>query len=393
MALVYKINTAKIRKNELIHDEKNGFLIVPITFMKTGVLFYRDWNTGNIVGEYVSPEELFNPESMASANGVIFTDEHPPDMVYPDNWSKYMKGSLHSVEKQNDIFIAGKITVYDADTIRSIQAEEKDEISAGYWTDTIQQNGIFDGIEYQYIQTKIFYNHISRVWFGRAGEDVRMKKNIRKNNIDYQIDFEVKAPEIKKNFGNKKENFKIMIFKRKNGISRDVKLEDADEMFLQEFTSEIEAEITAKKNEAEAEKEKASALQAELDLTKKKLNEIETKDFKSEYRARLNLEDYVKPVLGSDFAMDNLSDIEVKKAYLDKVHPELKMNEKEDSYILSAFDFHQKTNKNNQGSDEKYNQVDNDFQETRNNISDMKKKGSVVNTDSILDKAFEAMSK
>lgn len=391
MALVYKINTAKIRKNELVFDDKNGFLIVPIYFMRTGVLFYRDWTTGEIIPEYVSESELFNPVSMASANGVIFTDGHPPDMIYPDNWSKYIKGSVHSVERENE-YIAGKITVYDTETIRSIQAEEKDQISAGYWTYRVVNPGNFEGIAYNHTQTKIFYNHISRVWFGRAGEDLRMKKNARKNDIDYPVDFQIiDANNIKKDFVKNEGIFKVMIFKRKNGVSRDIKLPEADELFLQEVQKETEAELEAKTNDAEGLKKQLSSIQAELDLTKKKLNEVETKDFKSEFKARINLEDSVRPILGDSFDYDKASDIELKRNYLDKVYPEMKMNEKDDNYIISSFDFHQKTKKNDEPDQERYNESDRSFDKTRENI--FKDKKSLNTTDSILDSVFESINK
>ena len=62
MALVYKINTAKIIKKNGLLKNKAGFLIVPVVFMKTGILLYRDWDTGNIIREYVSESELFKAE-------------------------------------------------------------------------------------------------------------------------------------------------------------------------------------------------------------------------------------------------------------------------------------------------------------------------------------------
>ena len=124
MALVYKINTATIRKNGITRN-KSGFLLVPITFMKIGVLLYRDWDTGNIIREYVSLEEL--KKSLISANGTVYTNEHPQDMVYPDNWSKYTLGCIHSVTLRDDTFLDAIATIYDPDEIRAIETTDKDK--------------------------------------------------------------------------------------------------------------------------------------------------------------------------------------------------------------------------------------------------------------------------
>ena len=130
MALVYRINTATIKRNSITKN-KSGFLNVPITFMKVGVLLYREWETGNIVREYVSLEEL--QKSLISANGVVFTNDHPQDMVYPDNWSKYTLGSIHSVTLRDNIFLDAIATIYDPEEIRQIETSDKEEISAGYF--------------------------------------------------------------------------------------------------------------------------------------------------------------------------------------------------------------------------------------------------------------------
>lgn len=40
---------------------------------------------GQIVQVYRSPEEVFSPAAMASFEGKVATDEHPPEAVAPDN--------------------------------------------------------------------------------------------------------------------------------------------------------------------------------------------------------------------------------------------------------------------------------------------------------------------
>ena len=57
-------------------------------------------------------------------------------MVYPDNWSKYTLGCIHSVTLRDDTFLDAIATIYDPDEIRAIETTDKEEISAGYWCDT-----------------------------------------------------------------------------------------------------------------------------------------------------------------------------------------------------------------------------------------------------------------
>lgn len=384
MALVYKINTAKIIKKNGLIKNKAGFLIIPVVFMKTGILLYRDWDTGNIIREYVSESELFKPESMNSANGILFTEDHPPDMVYPDNWSKYGLGSLHSI-KQNNNLIEGVLTVYDSETIRSIEKEDKDEISAGYWCNTLNQSGQFEGNDYDMIQTDIEYNHISRVWFGRAGEDVKIKKNIRKNNADIPIYYQIQDENNNLNNFKKNERLVTMII---NG--RDVKMNEADEVFMTQFLKDKEA--AEKKNEADLKEiqKKNTEAQAELDITKKKLNDLESKDWKREVKNREDLESFVKPVLGNDFKFDGLSDIQVKRNYLEVLDSEIKG--KDDTYINTYFDFYKKNQeKLNSQDNEKYNQADENFEEARKISAGTQRNNSKTSTDLILDKVFEKL--
>lgn len=378
MALVYKINTATIRKNGITRN-KSGFLLVPITFMRTGILLYRDYETGNIIREYVSLEEL--KKSLNSANGTVYTNEHPNDMVYPDNWSKYTLGSIHSVTLRDNTFLDAIAIIYDPEEIRAIETTDKEEISAGYWCDTSDTpNAVTPESEsYDKEQKDIEYNHISRVWFGRAGEDVKIKKNIRKNNADIPIYYQIQD-ENKDNF-KKNERLVTMII---NG--RDVKMNEADEVFMNQFLKEREA--IDKKNEADLKEvqKKSAEAQAELDITKKKLNDLESKDWKKEVKNRNDLESFVKPVLGNDFQFDGLSDLQVKRNYLEKIDEDTKG--KEDAYINTYFDIYKKNqDKLNSQDEEKYNQSNDYFEESRQIAANSGKKNK-SETDNIIDTVF-----
>ncbi len=385
MALVYKINTATIKRNSITRN-KSGFLVVPIAFMKVGILLYRDYETGNIVREYVSENELFKPESMATANGILFTEDHPSDMVYPDNWSKYGLGSLHSIKRNGDL-IEGILTVYDPETIRSIETSDKDEASAGYWCNTLNESGQFEGNDYDMIQTDIEYNHVARVWFGRAGEDVKIKKNIRKNNADIPIYYQIQDTNNNSNNIKKNERLVTMII---NG--RDVKMNEADEVFMTQFLKDKEASEKKNQDDLKEIQTKTTEVKAELDATKQKLNQLESKDWKKEVKNREDLEAFVKPVLGNEFKFDGLSDVQVKRNYLENLDSEFKQNSKDDTYINTYFDFYKKNQeKLNAQDNERYNQSSDSFEEARQISASTQKQNSKTTTDLILDKVFEKL--
>ena len=180
---------------------------------------------------------------------------------------------------------------------------------------------------------------------------------------------------------------------------RDVKMNEADEVFMTQFLKDKEA--AEKKNEADLKEiqKKNTEAQAELDITKKKLNDLESKDWKREVKNREDLESFVKPVLGNDFKFEGLSDTQVKRNYLEVLDSEIKG--KDDTYIkisidvciiFTYFDFYKKNQeKLNSQDNEKYNQADDNFEEARKISAGAQRNNSKTSTDLILDKVFEKL--
>lgn len=155
-----------------------GFLIchnVPIA--RTGWYDYlgeevgADDKTGKLVKVFRSPEEVFSPGAIASFEGKVTTDEHPPDQVTSDNATRYAKGSVQNVRqgsgKDIDLLLAD-LVVYDKQLIEEIQ-QGKREVSAGYEC-TYEDAG--DGT---YLQKQICGNHVAVVTNGRAGDRVAIQ--------------------------------------------------------------------------------------------------------------------------------------------------------------------------------------------------------------------------
>ena len=119
-----------------------------------------------------SPNEVFDPKSMASLNGKPVTDEHPPVDVDPHNWRFYTRGVVVSPRRGEgdlrDCLVADMI-IFDADTIRDIEMGKR-EVSCGYNPTYAQLIGADDkpmlGVGEQ---LNILYNHLALVSRGRCG--------------------------------------------------------------------------------------------------------------------------------------------------------------------------------------------------------------------------------
>jgi hypothetical protein len=155
-----------------------GFLIchnVPISrigwYEYLGEEIGVDDQTGKVVKVYRSPEVVFSDAAMASFEGKILTDEHPSELVTPDNATRYTRGAVQHVRqgtgKESDLLIAD-LVVYDKALIDEIQ-EGKREVSCGY--DCVYEP-MGDGT---YQQKQICGNHVAVVKSGRAGDRVAIK--------------------------------------------------------------------------------------------------------------------------------------------------------------------------------------------------------------------------
>lgn len=127
--------------------------------------------TGKLVQVYRSPEEVFSPAAMASFEGKVLTDGHPPVEVTPDNAMMYTRGVSQNVRQGTgtnaDLLIAD-LVVYDKALIDEIQAGKR-EVSCGYDFTCVPRG---DGT---YEQKQIVGNHVAVVQNGRAGDRVAIK--------------------------------------------------------------------------------------------------------------------------------------------------------------------------------------------------------------------------
>jgi hypothetical protein len=170
-----------------------GYLLCrDVPLARIGTLMYGDGevpvtadNTGLILiqrGEDV----LFDPKTIASAEGKPITDDHPEDWVGPKNWKELSKGSGHNIRRGEGIdsdLLIGDLLVTDKDAIDAV-LEGKVEISLGYDADYIE---VSPG---KGLQSNIVVNHIALVDKGRCGSrcsigDSFMSDKTKKKKISF----------------------------------------------------------------------------------------------------------------------------------------------------------------------------------------------------------------
>jgi len=164
--------------SESISETPEGYLIckkVPIA--RTGTQDYLgeelglDDLYGQLVPVYRSPEQVFDPVSMASFEDKPVANEHPSEEINAENSSIHQKGTTINVRRglgDDEDKLMADLIIYDkllADEI----VNGKREISYGYNCDYVfnDQNGID--------QQKIRGNHGAVVAKGRAGSQVAIK--------------------------------------------------------------------------------------------------------------------------------------------------------------------------------------------------------------------------
>lgn len=165
------------RISDHILKTPEGFLVckdVPIA--RTGIQEYRGAEFGAQDSERVydvqRPEsEVFDRAAVASFEGKPVCDEHPPEDVTPDNFTRYIKGVCRDVRRGDGDLrncLVADLLIYDADLIKKIEGGKR-EISCGYdclWNPTGDTS---------YDQLEIRGNHVAVVDKGRAGHKVAIR--------------------------------------------------------------------------------------------------------------------------------------------------------------------------------------------------------------------------
>jgi len=140
-------------------------------------------NPIEIITVYRDPEDVFSKSAMASFEGKPVTNEHPSDMVNPQNVEGLVKGVAQNIRRSGEYLIAD-LVIYDALLIAEIE-NGKREVSCGY-------NAAYEMRDGKLYQISIEGNHIAVVESGRAGDKVSIRDSKPKTKIERSVKMNAK---------------------------------------------------------------------------------------------------------------------------------------------------------------------------------------------------------
>jgi uncharacterized protein len=320
-----------------VEDPETGFITIDSARLtRTGVFIYSDGI--DVWGELRLEEEVFHPDSIASFDPVVLTDDHPERFVSTENVKDVQVGTVSNVRRDGN-FLVGKIQITDAETIRKVRAG-KQELSCGYQANGEESGGIRDGLSYQRIQRSIRGNHVSIVDRGRAGPDCRI---MIADSVGSGVAFTIEGKAMTK-------TKKIKI----DGVEFELPTETADAIEASRATktktitkdgkeylvpSEI-ADMFGTEEEEEEDKKDSDELErlrGKNDALENRLRTLESSQ-ESKIDERVNLIRKAGEVLGSDFVADGQSNVSIKRAVIKVLQPETKTEGRSDAYLDGLFD-------------------------------------------------------
>ncbi len=366
----------------------NGWLRADATIARTGIQLYARGD-GTVRREYRPPEEVFDEATLESFEMVPVTDDHPPGLLDASNATTYAKGHLgEEVEADEDLVkVVAPLLITDGELVAKV-LEGKQELSCGYTCDLDDTPGEIDGEAYDCVQRNIRGNHVAVVDVGRAGPDVRIRldtsdgvairgrrdgtfpeEHTVKLKID-AIDFDVAEPVAQAI--EKERKARADEAARTDAALKDLATAEkakADELAKEKARADM-AESSAKRFDAwvpmcfgmrcqpgsvccqacPVKVECASVYggpvpgnpvgAVTMDAAKEAVKATAKADADAATaaaRARVQLEAKVTEVLGAEAKLDG-SDVDLKRAVVAKLNPDVKLDGQGDAYVAAAYD-------------------------------------------------------
>lgn len=306
----------------------NGFLRVPATIGSVGVLVYQKAD-GSTVRELRTPEELFDPASLASAEMLPVTNDHPGGSGFVDseNAQNLSVGHTGDNVRHDTENIRVSALVTDNGAIRDVD-NGKRELSPGYEVKLDFSPGVHPTFgPYDAVQKQIRYNHVAIVAKGRAGPQVGL-------HLDSAVEVE-QTPTNPSKGNTPMETIKI------NGVDYEVSNQAAQAYRMDQAQTQVRLDAAqGERSAVEAERDSARAELAQLKAVRADAADVDTL-----VQERLGLVAIAAPILNLDVAeVAKLDSADLKTKVVVAVHPALaetvaaKVQKNDSAYLEAAFD-------------------------------------------------------
>jgi len=314
-----------------ITDE--GYLETEAIATRSGIFLYRN-NDGSIEKELRHPDDVFKADSLKSMQMLPITDGHPDGRLVDSKSVKSLQiGHVGQNIKVDGKYIRVPLTITDSDSIEKIKSG-KNQLSLGYTTNLIKEAGEYNSQKYDSRQTDIKYNHLAIVSLARAGAAASIK-------LDEGDAIQLDDEEIKVITDDNSKNKS----KQKRGRSmKKIMLDGIEyEASPEVLNAYIKEKTRADALTAESEKSKGTidALKDENTKLKTKVDEFESKlteNVDAAVKARVTIIDSAKSILDKEVKLDDMSNIDIKKAVILAVSKDAKLDEASEDYINARFD-------------------------------------------------------
>lgn len=164
-----------------LKETREGYLVATARVARTGVQLYyaselgdvaRDagFKPGDVVRVYRHADEVFAKDSLASITRLPVTVDHPAEEVTAANWQQLAVGEVGDAYATEPEWIVVNPMIKDAGAAKAARTTHQ-EISMGYIAAIVPAR---DGLEADFEQRGIRYNHLALVPKGRAGEMARI---------------------------------------------------------------------------------------------------------------------------------------------------------------------------------------------------------------------------
>jgi hypothetical protein len=325
-----------------VETTPQGFLKVPATIARTGILEYRR-SDGTTWKELVLPEELHKEDSINTLASATLTEDHK-GMITPDNVSQHRVGHVSEVVTPNGDYLDTHLIVENRSTIDGVASGKFVELSAGYGCDVEFREGEWYGQRYDAIQRNRVYNHVAlgpEGW-ARGGSELTLHLDSKEEentavavHLDSKSAVEDPAVEKKPERGMKMKKITI----RLDGIDFEIEVPEA---LASNLVSAVEK---LQKGNKEA-TERLDSIQGKLDAVTQEKTELQgkldaatdPKAIEQAVTARVKLVQDCKKI-HPEIEVDGKDDKAIKLEALEKAgFSKERFDGKADSYIDGVFE-------------------------------------------------------
>ena len=293
-----------------LKETREGYLVATARVARTGVQLYyaselgdvaRDagFKPGDVVRVYRHADEVFAKDSLASITRLPVTVDHPAEEVTAANWQQLAVGEVGDAYATEPEWIVVNPMIKDAGAAKAARTTHQ-EISMGYSAAIVPAR---DGLEADFEQRGIRYNHLALVPKGRAGEMARIGDSWGASPVqDFQPGISPKSK------GGRMPDMKTVVLGDKA-----VQVADTDVALIEQYKTDMARKLadaeTAKKKSDEEKDEEIGKLKAEV----KKAKDAAVIDVDALVAARTELVGQVKAM---DASIDpkGKTDAELRKA-------------------------------------------------------------------------------